>query len=122
MVLVERIDKFDAKGTKCLVMGYCEGTKTYRLMRFQTKNIIKSRDMVFMEDSMSVGNVLDIRPNGRNEGPTAVVVDEPYNNDEECEEQVEDHLIANEEAIEILVENDDRVKRVGKDERYPMMK
>ena len=32
---------------------------------------------------------------------------------------MEDHLVANEEAIEIPVENDGRVERFGKDGRYP---
>ena len=37
---------------------------------------------------------------------------------EEHKEQVEDHLIANEEAIEISTENDGRVERFSKDGRY----
>ena len=46
----ERRDKLDVKGTKCLFLDYCEGTKAYRLMCLQTKNIIKSRDVVFMKN------------------------------------------------------------------------
>jgi hypothetical protein len=38
--------------------------------------------------------------------------------DEEPKEQVGDHLIANEEAIEIPMENDGHLKRFGKDGRY----
>ena len=77
-----------------------------------------------MEDSMSVGNALEICPSGRNEGPTVVVVDEPSKwssceDVEEHEEQVGDHLIANEEAIEFLADNDGRIERFGNDEKYP---
>ena len=39
---------------------------------------------------------------------------------EERKEQVRDHLVANEEAIENPVENDNRVERFGKDIRYSM--
>ena len=59
-----------------------------------------------MEDSTSVENALEICPSGRHEGPTVVVVDVPSKSSscedvEEREEQVGDHLIANEEAIKI---------------------
>ena len=37
---------------------------------------------------------------------------------EERMKQVGDHLVANEEAIEIPTENDDRVERFGKSGRY----
>jgi hypothetical protein len=55
MVPDENRGKLDAKGTKCLFLGYCEGTKAYRLMCVQSKKIIKCRDVEFMEDSTSVG-------------------------------------------------------------------
>jgi hypothetical protein len=32
MVEDEKRGKLDVKGTKCLFLGYCEGTKAYRLM------------------------------------------------------------------------------------------
>ena len=60
--------KLDAKGTKCLFLGYCEGTKAYRLMCVETKKIIKSRDVVFVEDSTSVGHGLEMSPSGSNQG------------------------------------------------------
>jgi len=102
MVPHEKRGKLDAKGTKCLFLGYCEGTKAYRLMCLQTNKIIKSRDVVFMEDSTSAGNDSEVRPSGRNEGPPVVVVDEPSKSPkcEEHEEQVGDHLLANEEVSE----------------------
>ena len=44
----------------------------------------------------------------------------PSNHDgEECDEQVGDHLVANEEPIKISVENDGRDERFGKVGRYP---
>jgi hypothetical protein len=58
MVPDEKRGKLDAKGTKCLFPGYCEGTKAYRLMCVQSKKIIKCRDVEFMEDTTSVGNDL----------------------------------------------------------------
>ena len=41
------------------------------------------------------------------------------NDGEEREEQVRDHLIPNEEAIEIPTENISHVERFDKNERYP---
>ncbi len=75
MVPNEKRGKLDEKGTKCLFLGYCEGTKAYRLMCVQSKKIIKCRDVEFMEDSTNVGNDLEMRPSGRNETPNVVIVD-----------------------------------------------
>ena len=33
-----------------LFVGYCEGTKAYRLVCFDSQKIIKSLDVVFFED------------------------------------------------------------------------
>ena len=41
MVLDEQICLLDAKGGKCLFLGYYEETKAYILMYLQTKKIIK---------------------------------------------------------------------------------
>jgi hypothetical protein len=39
--------------------GYFEGIKSYRLLCIQTKEIIKNREVLFMEDNMNIGiNVL----------------------------------------------------------------
>jgi hypothetical protein len=75
MVLDKKRGKLDGKGKKCLFLGYCEGTKAYMLMCVQSKNIIKCRDVEFMEDNTSVGNDLEMRPSGRNETPNVVIVD-----------------------------------------------
>ena len=76
-----------------------------------------------MEDGTSVENALEIRSSRRNEGPTTFVVDKSFKSSscddgKEREEQVRDHLVANEKAIEIPAKNNGRVERFGKDGRY----
>ena len=46
----EKRTKLDAKGIKCLFVGYCEGTKAYRLMCLESQKNIKSPDDVFFEN------------------------------------------------------------------------
>ena len=77
-----------------------------------------------MEDSTSIENDLKMRPNGRNEGPTAVVVGKSYksslcNDGEERNEQVGNHLVAYEETIEVPVENDSHIEGFSKYGIYP---
>jgi hypothetical protein len=101
MVPDEKRGKLDAKGTKCLFLGYCEGTKAYRLMCVQSKKIIKCKDVEFMEDSTNVGNDLEMRPSGRNETPNVVIVDtsskSPYVDDDEGASDAKEYL-SNQEA------------------------
>ena len=77
--------KLDAKATKCLLLGYCEGTKAYRLMCVETKKIIKCHDVTFMEDGPSE---LEMRPSGSMKTSIVDVVDEssnsPSHDDEEA--------------------------------------
>jgi hypothetical protein len=42
----------------CVFLGYYEGTKAYRLTCVETKKIIKSRDVVFIEGSKEIGGML----------------------------------------------------------------
>jgi hypothetical protein len=42
----------------CVFIGYHEGTKTYRLMCVETKRIVKSRDVVFIEGLKDTSGVL----------------------------------------------------------------
>jgi hypothetical protein len=42
----------------CVFLGYYEGTKTYHLMCVETKRIVKSRDVVFIEGLKEIGGVL----------------------------------------------------------------
>ena len=68
MMLDEKRNKLDAKGTKYWFVSYCKGTKAYSLMCLQTKKIIKNRDVVFMNDNTSVKNDMEIYQSGKNEG------------------------------------------------------
>ena len=98
MVLDEKRGKINAKGTKCLFFGDCKGNKNYMLIYLETKMIIKNIDVMFIEDSMSVGNNLEIRLDGRNEGFMVVVEDKFFQSSscDDGEEQVGDHLVGNE--------------------------
>lgn len=40
--------KLEAKGTRCIFLGYCKGTKAYRLLCLDTKKIIKSCNVEFL--------------------------------------------------------------------------
>jgi len=80
----EKRTKLDAKGIKCLFLGYCEGTKAYRVMSMDTKKIIKSPDVAFFEDAEHSKE----RPSGSDdgpalEGPTLAVDDSIESEDEE---------------------------------------
>ncbi len=95
-------DELDAKGRKCLFLGYCEGTKAYRFMCVQSKKIIKCRDVEFMEDSTSVNNDLEMHPSGRNETPNVVIVDtsskSPFVDDDEGTSDVKEYP-SNQEGV-----------------------
>ena len=60
--------KLDAKGIKCLFLGYCEGTKAYRLMCVESKKIIKCRDVTFLEDGGPDPKLLEMSPSGSSGG------------------------------------------------------
>ena len=45
----EKRTKLDPKSIKCIFLGYYEGTKCYRLFNPETKTIVKSRDVKFVE-------------------------------------------------------------------------
>ena len=78
--------KLDAKATKCLMLGYCEGTKAYRLICVESKKIIKSPDVTFFEDKRA----LEESPSGSDGGP-AFVVDtssKSHHEDEDEDEEV----------------------------------
>ena len=61
----------DAKGVKCLFLGYCKGTKAYWLICLEKKKIIKKPDVVFFEDKSH----LEDCPSGRIAEVPAVKVD-----------------------------------------------
>jgi hypothetical protein len=41
----------------CVILGFYEGTKAYRLMCVKTKRFIKNRDVLFIERSKEIGGV-----------------------------------------------------------------
>lgn len=80
-----------------------------------------------MEDNSRVGNNLEMCSCGRNENPIVVVVYKYFksflcDDGEEHNEQVKDHLVANQETTKILAKNDSHDEIFGKDEGYPKRK
>ena len=80
----EKRSKLDAKGIKCLFVGYCEGTKAYRLMCLQSQKIIKSPDVVFFEDKR-----LEEGPSGSIDQEALEVDHSSKSNDDDDEEDLE---------------------------------
>jgi len=123
----EKRGKVDAQGIKCIFLGYYEGMKAYRLMCMETKKIIKSRDVVFMENSGSIRNDLEMRPSGRYEGPSLVEVDESSKSPlfdgggelTECNEQVGGSGVGSEELDEGPTNEVVVVEGFGEERRYP---
>ena len=64
--------KLEAKATKFLFFGYCERTKAYRPISVETKKILQSRDVTFVEESTPQGALLD-GPCGRNEDNEVII-------------------------------------------------
>jgi hypothetical protein len=54
----EKRTKVKSKSMPGVFLRYYEGTKAYRLMCVETKRVIKSRDVVFIEGSKEIGGVL----------------------------------------------------------------
>lgn len=76
---------------KCWFLGYCEGTKAYRIFCLETKKIIKS--VVFFEDKMHFEDC----PSGRVDGEPTVKVDVSSKLEEEELEANDNVLEADEE-------------------------
>lgn len=53
----EKLKKWDAKSSKMIFVGYCEDSKGYRLLDPKTKIVTKSRDVVFLENSIKPDTV-----------------------------------------------------------------
>jgi hypothetical protein len=78
-ILDEKRSKLKSKSMPCVFLGYCEGTKAYCLMCVETKRIIKSQDVVFLEGTEQVGVHHNRPPSKQVEH---VVVNEAVNDDE----------------------------------------
>ena len=109
------------------VLGYYEGMKVYKLICLETNKIIKNRNVVFMKDSGSIRNNLEMRPSGRNENLIVVVVDK-YSKSFFCDgggqslhgnEQVGGNEVAIEEPCEGPANDDVIVEGFGNERRYP---
>ena len=74
----EKRTKLDAKGIKCLFVGYCEGTKAYRLVCLESQKIIKSPNVVFFENK----RLLEEGPS-RSIGQEALEVDHSSKSDDD---------------------------------------
>lgn len=72
----EKSGKLDAKNTIYLLFGYYKGTRAYILICLRTNKIIKSKDVLLMDDTTSVGNYLKIGPSERHEALMVVRLDE----------------------------------------------
>lgn len=90
----EKRSKLDAKATKCLMLGYCEGTKAYRLICLDTKKIIKSPDVTFFEDK----TVLEECPSGSNISP-AIIMDKSSKPEHEDEDEDEVEVLAKQDEV-----------------------
>jgi hypothetical protein len=75
----EKRSKLVSKSMPCVFLRYCERTKAYHLMCVETKRIIKSRDVVFLEGTKKVEGVHHNRPLPKQ---VEHVVDEVVNDDE----------------------------------------
>jgi len=126
-VMVANEKRFNAKRTKCMFLGYCEGMEAYRLMCLETMKIIKSGDVVFMEDSGSMRNDLEMRPSGRIGGRIVVVVDESSKpplcdsggQSVEAMERVGGNGVAIEGQRKNPTNNDAIVESLDEERRYP---
>jgi len=54
----EKRTKLEFKSMPCVFLGYYGSTEVYCLMCVETKRIIKSRDVVFIEGSKEIGGML----------------------------------------------------------------
>jgi hypothetical protein len=50
-ILDETRRKLDTKAVECLLVGYCENSKPFRMWNPFTRKIINSRDIVFREEA-----------------------------------------------------------------------
>jgi hypothetical protein len=57
-VFDEKRTKLESKSMPCVFIGYNEGTKAYHLMCVETKRIVRSKDVVFIEGSKEIDGAL----------------------------------------------------------------
>ena len=117
-----RRNKFDAKGIKCLFLGYCKGTKAYRFMCAEIRKIIRSRDVVFDEDSTIIGHTLEMSPSGSSETPLLVLVDESskptLSNASDDDDSNKEELVGDNEVVAPTPSEEEEAKSI-QEPRYP---
>jgi hypothetical protein len=92
----EKRSKLESKSIPCVFLKYCERTKAYRLMCVETKRIIKSRDVVFLEGTKEVEGVHDNTPLSKQ--VEHIVLDEVVNDDELVKDA--NHISLKEKPVE----------------------
>jgi hypothetical protein len=95
-ILDEKRSKLKSKSVPCVFLGYCERTKAYRLMCFETKRIIKNQDVVFLERTEEMEGVHDNTPLSKQ--VEHVVLDEVVNDDELVKDA--NHISLKERSVE----------------------
>jgi hypothetical protein len=88
--------KLEAKSVKCLFLGYCEGSKAYRLICLESRKIIRCCDVTFCEHG-ELQEELELRPSGSNVDKGVLILDTPPTSidgeeidgedDSDCEDQ-----------------------------------
>lgn len=80
----EKRQKWDSKSRKLLFVGYCESTKGYRIFDPDTNKIIKSRDVVFLENVEKYDNNIYLPCTSNSNSPEIQPIEET------CKEELED--------------------------------
>ena len=68
--------KLEPKSVKCLFLGYCEGTKAYKLICLESKKIIRCCDVIFCEHG-ELQKELELSPSGSNMDKQVVILGTP---------------------------------------------
>jgi hypothetical protein len=54
MYNTQKVSKLDSKSRKCVLLGYADGVKGYRLWDPTAHKVVISRDVIFAEDKMQM--------------------------------------------------------------------
>ncbi|KAJ8714429.1 hypothetical protein PYW07_002654 [Mythimna separata] len=77
-VAKEKRKKWDKKSEKCILLGYPENTKGYRLYNPETKKILISRDVIIIEQESKSECWMEVSPKSFDSvGEEEVKIDEP---------------------------------------------
>lgn len=96
----EKRQKWDPKSRQLIFVGYCESSKGYRLLDSNTNKIIKSRDVVFLENVQKFDHSVYL-PDLSNSSPETNSPKEP------CKEESENNLDHSSSDDYLSGDNDD---------------